>query len=96
MPYSPQEIANFASDGVANREILSANGKPVRTWEILRDLYNHQRAETAAMAALQKLVAEQNGLALADVRRVVGEEVDKVIAKGVNVNLTVATGDAAS
>lgn len=88
MPFKPEDIQKLASDGVANRVITESGGKPIHTWEILRDLYHGQKAENAAMAALTKLVAEQNGLKLEDVRRVVSEE----IAKGVDVEVTVTNG----
>lgn len=91
MPYSPDEIARFASDGIANREITRDGDRPVYLWEILRGLYFGQKAESAALAALTKLVAEQNGLALEDVRRVVSEEIDA----GLKVTLTVDGPDSA-
>lgn len=91
MPFKPEEIRSLASDGVANRIITESGGKPVHTWEILRDLYHGQKAENAAVAALTKLVAQQNGLTVEDVRRVVSEE----IAKGVDVDVTVAPGTSA-
>lgn len=85
---TPEEIKNLASDGVANREILRDGTRPVHTWEILRDLYLGQKAESAAIAALTKLVAAQNGLRLEDVRAVVREE----IAAGLDVTVTVNSG----
>ncbi len=89
VPYTPDQLADAASNGVANRIITDLNGKPVRTWEILRDLFHGQRAENAAVAALTKLVAEQNGLTVADVRKAVSEEIDEGIARGIKVEVSV-------
>jgi hypothetical protein len=47
------------------------------------------RTQAASLAALTALVAEQNGLTLDDVRRVVAEEV----ARGIDVDVTVSGGD---
>lgn len=92
MPLSQQEL-NFISDAVANRGI----GKFGAIWQTLNAAADRADAAakgvttlSAAITALTKLVAEQNGLTVDDVRRVVSEE----IAKGVDVDVTVAPGTA--
>lgn len=52
----------------------------------IRDIANAQVAMQATLAALTRLVAEQNGLSLDDVRRVMAEEIAKGIAVDVTVN----------
>jgi len=54
----------------------------------MRDVHGAMVGQSAALTALSKLVAEQNGLTLEDVRRAVAEEV----AKGVDVDVTVQPG----
>ena len=56
----------------------------------IRDIHGLVAGQSSAITALAKLLAEQNGLTLADVRRVVAEEV----AKGVDVDVTVTPGNA--
>ena len=58
----------------------------------VRDIHGLLIGQNSAITGLAKLVAEQNGLSIADVRRVVAEEV----AKGVDVDVTVTPGQPAA
>ncbi len=72
------------STAVWNRPIApgATPEDPVRAWQMLLSL-------DATLRGLTALVAQQNGLTLDDVRRVVSEEV----AKGVQVDVAVTGGD---